>query len=151
MKRKIIIHGLQAVSINSAYYADKKLGYKAEVKHWISQVCYQLSQEPNKKSLTDLREHFDPKKHSFTVYIKYYTPKYFNKQGTVSHSSMDVGNINKVLLDVLFTNAFHGNGHMQCENINHDDCFISALMVAKVPGDDYHFDITVKIIPLPTT
>ena len=97
------------------------------------------------------REHFDPKKHSFTVYIKYHTPKYFNKQGTISHSSMDVGNINKVLLDVLFTNAFHGNGHMQCENINHDDCFISALMVAKVPSDDYHFDITVKIIPLPTT
>ena len=149
MKRNLKILGLPVISINSAYYADRRHGYKAEVKDWISQVCHQMRAPKNKQALSDLHNHFDSKKHSFTVYIKYTTPKYFNKQGTISRQSIDVGNANKVLLDVLFTNDFYGNSSMQCENINHDDTFISALMVKKVPGPEYEIDVTVKIIPLP--
>lgn len=150
MKRqKIIIEGLKAVSINSAYYSNKKFGYKSEVKDWIAQVCHQLGNDSNRAAIKNIRENFDFKKHSYTVLIRYHTPKFYNLQGYISHSSMDVENICKTLLDVLFTPAFHGNGHGLCENLNSDDCFISSLMVKKQPADDYKFEIEISIVDLP--
>lgn len=145
MKQVITIEGLKAVSINSAYYNDKRLGYKKEVRDWIIQCCHQLECEPNYSALKYLRENFDSKTQNFVVHITYQTPNYFNKQGTISHSSMDVGNINKTILDVVFTSAYYGKGSGLSENINHDDCFISELMVRKVPGDSFLFTIEVEI------
>lgn len=147
--KRVINLDIHAVSINNAYYSDKRFGYKAEVREWISQVCYQLSQSANKRAMADLRNTFDEKKHSFTVLIKYYTPNFYNKQGTISAKSMDVGNIDKVLLDVVFTGSFYGTGNMECENINHDDRFISSLMVNKYPSEKHKLVITVKIKKLP--
>ena len=149
--KQIIILNVPAVSINSAYYNNKKFGYRSEVKEWIGAVCWELSQKTNKEALRQLRENFNPEKHSFKVEVTYYTPKYFNKAGAISSHSMDVGNLTKILLDVLFTEPFFGVGDtMKCENICHDDRFISELITRKLPGNDYKHEISVEIVNLPS-
>lgn len=138
------------MSINSAYYANKAHGYKSEVKDWISQICHELSQPANESKLKDLREHFDPLKHMYTVNICYTTPKFFASAGSIGIHSMDVGNVTKIFLDVLFTPAFYGNDLRKCYNLNIDDKFITTLITSKRPGKEYSIDFSVKIKNLPT-
>ena len=148
--KQTITLSVPAVSINAAYYNNKKYGYRSEIKEWISVVCWELSQSANKEALRQLREQFDESKHCFKVDIIYYTPKFFNKAGSISAHSMDINNITKILLDVLFTEPFFGNNSSgKCENICHDDRFILELNTKKLPSENYGHLIEVEIIELP--
>lgn len=142
MKRKIFIHGLQAVSINSAYYADKKLGYKSEVRDWLAQIAYQLNQGENKQAISDLKAHFDNDKHVFHVLLTFHTPKFFTKDGRLSSQSQDLSNIEKVFLDSLFLDA-HKN------NLCIDDKYITRMVSEKVPAEDWKITATIHIKQLP--
>jgi hypothetical protein len=149
MKQTINL-SVPAVSINAAYYNNKKFGYRSEVKEWIGAVCWELSQNDNKESLRQLREYFDESKHCFKVSITFFTPKFFNKAGSISAHSMDVGNASKIILDVLFTEPFFGNNSVgKCENICHDDRFITELITIKQPRPEYGHQIEIEILDLP--
>lgn len=148
--KQVINLSVPAISINAAYYNNKKFGYRSEVKEWIGAVCWELSQKDNKEALRQLRETFDESKHCFKVTIIFFTPKFFNKAGSISAHSMDVGNASKIILDVLFTEPFFGTGHsMKCENICHDDRFITELITIKKPGQEYGHIVEIEIMELP--
>lgn len=148
--KQVITLSVPAISINAAYYNNKKFGYRSEVKEWIGVVCWELSQKDNKEALRQLREQFDESKHCFKVTITFFTPKFFNKAGSISAHSMDCGNISKVLLDVLFTEPFFGNNSsMKCENICHDDRFITELITIKRPRNEYGHIVEIEILDLP--
>jgi hypothetical protein len=140
---------IQATSLNSAYYNDKRLGYNAATKKWIAELCRQLNHPINKAAMSELRLAFDPSKHCFTVFVDYYTPKFFNKDKQISAQSMDVGNITKTLLDVVFTPNFNGTGAYQCDNLNVDDKFITMLVTKKSPAKDFKTNITICVKKLP--
>ena len=148
MKQIINLH-IQATSINSAYYNDKRLGYNAKTKKWIAEVCEQLRYPNNAAAMKSLRLYFDPKRHCFSVIVDYGTPAFFNKEKTVSAKSMDVGNITKTLLDVVFTEPFYGNETLKCENIRTDDKYITSLLTKKFPAEKHSIQITVLIQNLP--
>lgn len=148
--KQVIKLSVPAISINAAYYNNKRFGYRSEVKEWIGAVCWELSQHDNKEALRTLRENFDQEKHGFKVDITFFTPKFFNKAGQISAHSMDVGNASKIILDVLFTEPFFGtNSSMKCENICHDDRFIIELVTKKLPAADYGHYIEIEIVDLP--
>lgn len=148
MKQTIKL-SIKASSINSAHYNDKRLGYNTETKKWIAEVCRQLKHPLNKFAMSMLHATFDPKKHCFSVFVDYTTPEYFNKQKEISARSMDVGNITKTLLDVVFTPDFNGEGDRKSQNINVDDKYISTLITRKKPGTSYEISLVVKIKKLP--
>ena len=148
--KQIIWLDMQASSINSAYYSDKRLGYNAKTKDWIAEVCRQLSLGKNQKSIDSLKSFFNPEKHCFHVSVEYGSKKFFNKAGTISSQDYDVGNITKTLLDIVYTPAFNGSGTHKCQNLNIDDKYITALYTKKVPSAEFYQKIIIHIRPLPS-
>lgn len=138
MKRKLVIEGLQAVSINAAYYNDRKLGYKADVRNWLAQVAHQLGQNGNKQAVDDIKNHFDVNKHCFHVMLTFHTPKFFNKTGLISAQSLDLSNVEKVLIDALFLDS-HTN------TLGIDDKYITRMVSEKKFGDEYRIDISIHV------
>lgn len=140
---------LPASSINSAYYNDKRMGYNAKTKKWIYDLCEQLKYPANSAAMTHIRDFFNADLHVIAVDVCYKTPKFFNKQGQVSAQSMDVGNITKTLLDVVFTDAFYGSGDYKSNNLCIDDKYICSLLTTKEPADEFGFVIKVKVLDKP--
>lgn len=136
MKRKIVIEGLQVVSINSAYYADRKHGFKSEVKHWFRQIAHQLSSGQNLASITDIKNHFDEKKHCFHIMIISHTPKMFNKSGYISLQSIDCSNFEKLILDSVFE---YDN------SLGLDDKFVTRLISEKRNAPDFKIEIMIHV------
>jgi hypothetical protein len=140
---------LAASSINSAYYNDKRMGYNAKTKQWIQDLCKQLGYESNQSALKCIREYFNPEQHVISVEVAYFTPKFFNKQKQVSAQSMDVGNITKTLIDVIFTDAFCGSGDYKSNNLCIDDKYICSLLTTKAPAADFGFVIKLQVLDMP--
>lgn len=147
--KRVINLDIHVVSINSMYYANKAHGYKPDVKEWIQQMCYMLSTPENKQIFEDLRNYFDPTKHCYTVYLDRTDPAFYNKKGLVNSHCIDVTNSEKLILDLLFTPAFHGTESTKFENLNIDDKFVTTLISRKKPGSQNRLKITLKICKLP--
>jgi hypothetical protein len=141
MKLSINAPGL---SLNDVYYQNRAHGYKTSAKHWIADVCGKLSVHADK--FKELREHFDPEKHAYKVALQFYTPRMYTKAGLISLQGLDLSNVEKLLMDVLFTPRYHGNGLYQFENLNIDDKHVVALYSSKQHSTEYRIDITVKIV-----
>lgn len=144
MKQKISLP-IKAMSINSFYYGNKNHGKTAEAREWTEIVCQELSKKENKEKLKLLREHFDHNKHVYKLILQFKTPKFRTKDGKISVQSLDLSNIEKHLIDILFIPKFYGSGHYECENLNIDDKYIVALYSSKEHSSDYSVDITIKI------
>lgn len=112
----------------------------------------QLWATDNLAALKDLREAFDAAQHSFSVHIKFMFPKeqLFNKKGQISSRVADLSNIEKALIDVVFTNQFYGeNRPAEILNINADDKYITRLFSTKVVSEvkEPTIKLSIKIIP----
>lgn len=143
MKRKLVLQGLQAVSINNAYYNDKRHGYKPEVKQWFQQVAHQLGQGQNKKAISDVKKYFDEDKHVFHVMLSFTNPNFYTKDGRISARSFDLSNIEKCTIDSLFLSA-HAN------SIGIDDKFITRMVSEKKFGEESQIDVVIHVKPMIT-
>lgn len=147
MKRTITLRDIRPQSVNSLYYNIRSQGKRAEARDWELQVIQRLWEVDNLQALKDLRDAFDPSKHSYSVHMITYTPKLYNKSGQISSRVCDLSNIEKPLLDVVFTNQFYGtNKPYEALNLNVDDKHITRLLSVKKLGDTEKIVLHIKII-----
>lgn len=148
--RKEIIINVKPYSVNSMYYGDART-QRTEFKDWTYQVFHELSTKKNLDAMRDLRDAFDPHKHSFKVrLVAHYPAEVFKtKEGRISAKTMDLSNWEKPLLDLLFDKKFYERQHPYgVANINHNDCYVSELHSYKKQSDRHYIKITVQIINL---
>ena len=147
MKQTLILP-LKAFSINSMYCKNRAFKTQA-YNDWAASVFHRLSSEENAAKLADLRESFDPKKHSYVVDLAFYYPSkvLYTKAGGLSARAHDISNIEKPLIDLIFLPVYHGrsvpNG---CDNLNIDDKFISEMRSRKLAAEEYRIEIELQIV-----
>ena len=145
MKRTILIP-TAPLSINRWKARDARYLTPA-AKDFIRTVLYLIDFKDSKKALKDLRESFNPKEHVYKLDIVFSYPEsiFYTAKGNISSRAHDLSNIEKTLIDVIFTPKFYGdNVPNQAHNLNIDDKYITELRSCKVAKGDKHL-ITMKI------
>lgn len=134
---------VKALSINATYYANRNHGKTAEAKVWTAQVCTEINRYYEQIKL--IRDNFDADKHVFAINLKFITPKFYTADGKLSAHSMDISNIEKSIIDILFIPSYNGNGIYQCDNLDIDDKYITSMLSTKEYGLDYAIEVTLKL------
>jgi adenine-specific DNA methylase len=114
----------------------------------MNEVFFQMDLEENKKALEELRSHFDPEKHCYSISLTaYYPPKIFRtKKGTISAKTHDITNWEKSIVDCLFLKKHHENGvPFGANNLNTDDKYIVDMVSKKRPSTDNTYSIVAEI------
>lgn len=149
MQHKFTLHE-KPFSTNSFYTGNGRFKTTA-AKEWSASILFALNNPDILSKLKELREHFNPKKHSYQIEFTFYYPKsiFFNKSGELSHKSFDITNCEKHLQDLLFSSKVFGtNSPYECENLNIDDKFVTDLVSRKRPGVDYKIEVSIGIVDL---
>lgn len=134
-------------SVNSAYYRNRKRTLKC--RKWGDTILRQLQESSIKKSLKELH---DVNPSSLTVCLEFSYPrsKLYTKQSKyteISRLSMDLSNIEKLLIDLIFDARYNErelDGKL-LSNLNLDDKIITKLISSKVLNPDDKMQIFVSI------
>lgn len=151
-KYTIIINNVAPLSVNSAYYNNRKFGLKPESKIVIAQICHQIDSPENQVQIQALKKAYKYNKHCFTVDYNFYIPTFFNKQGTISAHGGDLDNFLKILQDVIFGALYHSEkfeSPYKSNNVCKDDKLIIALTAQKKYAENYQIIITISLLPIP--
>lgn len=132
-------------SINAAYYKRSKTR-TTQCRAWGDGILSQL-QNPNIQSMfkTFKGAISDRPLIGLNLTFQYPIDVLYTKAGHISRRSMDLSNIEKMLIDLIFDNRFHERG---TPNLNLDDKFIVDLKSEKRPSkdDDFHILVDIYII-----
>lgn len=121
-------------SINSAYYKNGNRTKKCRA--WGDSLLEQI--DNFSQEIEEFRSQFDKLKHSLNTEIIFLYPYsiLFTKQDYISRRSMDLSNIEKLLVDLIFDNRFFERG---TNNLNLDDTLVtSQLSKKRLSKDDLH-------------
>ena len=149
MKQKFTIH-CKPFSVNSMYYSQRNIK-TADCREWTAQILFALNAEAPTKAMEALRSYFDPKKHVYRVAFTFRYPKhlYFTKNGDISSRTMDCTNVEKPLLDILFsTQYFNKPCPDGAANLNTNDRYVASCYSCKLPAEVHSIDIELEIIEL---
>lgn len=137
-------------SINSAHYRNGNRTQKC--RKWADKIFYQLLDPQVQAQLEAMRKTFDQTAHQFSVDLTFYIPssKYFTKSGKISCNSMDLSNIEKLLIDLIFDKRFHGRklGKEVISNLAIDDAYITELRSRKLPSSSYSIRVQITLSEL---
>ena len=155
--------GVKPLSINSAFYRNRKLTEKARLyrRDILTQLQSQLS------NITPITKEFNPLKHCLKVTYTFYTPTefFFTKKGALSHRSQDLDNCLKLLTDFIFntkydTDWLRSKGRTEralygslssLSNVAIDDKYLQEINALKLPSkDEYSIQIDISIKDLPS-
>lgn len=132
-------------SINKAYYKRSKTR-TAQCREWGDNILNQL-QNPLIQTMFKSMQAVMPKYPLIGVMLEFQSPVdvLYTKQGGVSRRSMDLTNIEKLLIDLIFDSRFHDRG---TPNLNIDDKYIVDLHSSKreSPDEDFHILIDIYLI-----
>lgn len=94
-------------SVNKMHYRDQRFK-SAEYKDWAQLVLYHLQ---DIKALHEMGMDWHSKGGSFCVWFTFEFPKhiFYNKAGAISSKSMDLSNVEKPLLDLIFGDTMDVN------------------------------------------
>lgn len=137
----------RAISVNTAYCANKKFGMKAETRKW----CYEINMILNtyEKEFERLKDEFDVLKFGLKVSMTFYYENFYTKTGTISANTIDVDNCIKILQDLIFGKDNYGSLPYKCHNLSIDDKFITTLTSKKLPSDRDWFTVQIELEELP--
>ena len=158
---RLVFKGLKPISINSAFYRNRKLTDKARLfrASFLIQLQDQLDQ------FTDIQSTFDPLKHCLAVTYTFYTPNeyFFTKKGILSHRSQDLDNCVKLITDFIFNTKYNNSwlnskrgrekllyqSLRSLSNLGIDDKYIQSMPLEKLPNLSYGIvaDISLKDLP----
>lgn len=122
---------IKPFSVNAMTYRDTRFK-TAEFKSWANEVRNLLEEH---KPLLDMAMDFkDASQADFEVQITVLYPQhiFFNKLGQISAKTMDVSNIEKPLIDIIFKDF-----------MDVDDRHIWKLISTKEPGANQRIDINI--------
>lgn len=102
------------------------------------------------KKLKLLREKFDTKKHCYEIHLKFFYPptRFYTKTGEISSKTMDITNVEKCLVDLIFQPKYFGKTHPEgADNLNIDDKWLTKMVSEKVAHteDNYKIEVVIKI------
>ena len=158
---KLKFKGVKPISINSAFYRNRKLTEKARLyrRDILTQLQSQLS------ILTPITKEFNPLKHCLSVSYTFYIPNeyFFTKKGTLSHRSQDLDNCLKLLTDFIFNTKYDTSwlrsksakeralyGSLSSlSNLGIDDKYIQSNASEKLPSNAYSIEVDISIKELP--
>jgi Holliday junction resolvase RusA-like endonuclease len=140
------------IKLNSPPFSINKSHYRngnrtVENRAWGEKILEQLYKHKNEF------EEFNKYVNKFIndielqVSLIYYMPreKLYTKKGKVNGNSMDLSNIEKGLLDLIFDKRFNKRGWV---NLNLDDALITRLVSEKIPSltGKYHIQVKIKTV-----
>ena len=132
-------------SINKAYYKRSHTRTQ-DCRDWGDNILLQL-QEPTIQSHISQLSKESVK--ALQLKLSYYYPSniLFTKKGDISRRSMDLSNIEKLLIDLLFDPRFCGReiNSIPINNFNLDDKLITTLTSSKCVSWDAHHHIVVEL------
>lgn len=159
---KLCFTDLKPISINSAYYRNRKITEKARIfrSKFLIQLQSQLS------TLKEIQDKFDPLKHCLAFSFTFGIPNeyFFTKKGTLSHRSQDLDNCLKLIIDFVcntrydttwLLNRFPKEKRLfgslkQLGNLAIDDKVIQEIYATKVPDSAYTITISIDLLNLPS-
>ena len=147
MRETFLLSG-RSFSVNAMTYATKKFK-TTECREWEASVLHQLNSTENIAKLQNLRNFFDPKRHSYAVSITvvYPTSHFYTKQNLISAHTHDVSNVEKPLIDLFFLPKYYNQRDPYgAPNLNVDDKYVTRLFSCKKVGDDYGVKVSIKIL-----
>lgn len=135
-------------SINSAYYKKSKVRTQ-KCRAWGDRIHAQLSQPENAKKIVDFRTKIEEK--SFIhAELRFYYPKskLYTKRGGISRLSMDLSNIEKMLIDLLFDKKYTGrisDANLPIQTLCADDKLLTRLTSEKIVSPDNTYTTVVEL------
>lgn len=142
---KIIIP-FKAISVNDAYYGNKKYGMKADAKDWCYQVNWILVQYKSQFEL--LRSQFNPKEHGLCLEIEYHYKDFYNKNGEISSKVFDLTNNEKILVDLIVDARHYGPPPYKSPNLNINDKHVTKIISQKMKSDSDKIEIKISLLKL---
>ncbi len=125
MKRTLLLLDIKPMSVNAMYLRTfNGVSKTSKASDWTYEVFYQLGRPENQQAMQELRDHFDPKKHTYHVHIIAAYPKaeLYTKDGLISAKTQDCTNFEKPIVDCIFLPKYHTEVPPQgCPNLNTDD------------------------------
>lgn len=159
---KLMFSGVKPISINSAYYRNRKLTQKA--RQYRSAILTQLQSQLSE--LHDIKSQFDATKHCLAVSYTFYIPEeyFYTKKGELSLRSQDLDNCLKLPQDFIFNPKYETQwlkdrkprekplykSISSLSNLAIDDKFIQRLEAQKLPTESnkYSLEVEIKLIDL---
>ncbi len=133
MRRSFILN-IEPFSLNAKFCRDLRYtssGYK----QWTMRFFTQMDKKTAQMAMKELREVFDLKKHAYSVRMTAYYPRFYTKEGTISATTEDITNWEKLAVDHLFLPKNHVLPvPYGCPNLNVDDKHIVQLTSRKRPA-----------------
>lgn len=149
MKNRISLDGCRPFSINNAYY-KRTFTMTQECRIWRKTIIEAAKQPENLAIFEDVRNAFEnaPKPAGLIVAISYgiRADYFFTKKGDVKRHSMDLSNVEKLLIDILFDPRFYERDEL--DNLNLDDKYIVKLYSEKIPKKEWTIKVEFGIINL---
>jgi Holliday junction resolvase RusA-like endonuclease len=123
---------IKPFSVNAYFYASRKVKTQA-ARSWEEEMKFLL--EEHKQLAGFLPQHIK-NGGDFIVYMTFVYPRnlFRNKLGDISSKTMDLSNVEKPVLDMLFR-----------ETLGIDDKHVTQLISRKVAGDDYAIMIRLRL------
>lgn len=150
MRSLRLIFNSPPFSINSAYYRNRQR--TKECRAWGNQIHSQMSQPSVAAAIKLFKQSLDSHtKLSVELNFKYPEKKLYTIKGEVSRRSMDLSNIEKLLIDLIFDKRFQDRitdcGNI-VESLEEDDKKIMKLISTKSLSDDdtYQIEAIISII-----
>lgn len=153
-KARLIFYDLAPFSVNSTYRRSQFGGVAktSAATDWCYEFFYKLNWEPNQAALKHIRDNFDEKLHGLHIDITILVPKeeLFNKKGKLSSRTLDLTNVEKIMVDCLCLPKFHELALPEgAPNLNVDDKSVLEVRSRKVIAAKRRgLIIEVQIVPL---
>jgi len=132
------------------YYSQKNIK-TADAREWTAQILFALNDSKVEKALEDLRENFDPMRHSYKFDFTFYYPRhlFFTKKGDVSSKTLDQTNVEKPLQDILCSSQYFRRPCPEgAANLNINDRYVTDVISRKRPSEAHSIEIEIEILDL---
>jgi len=125
MKRTLLLLDIKPMSVNAMYLRTfNGVSKTSKASDWTYEVFYQLARPENQWAMQELRDYFDPKKHTYHIHViaAYSKSELYTKDGQISAKTQDCTNFEKPIVDCIFLPKYHiENPPKGCPNLNYDD------------------------------
>lgn len=119
-----------------------------EAKEWTYNIIHHLASPSNALCFESIRSSFDRKIHGISATITYYYPssKLFTKKDEISSKSLDITNVEKPLIDIIFLPHYYDKEFPYgFKNLNLDDKFLVECNSKKALSPDQTHYIKVEL------
>lgn len=140
--------GARGFSINKAYYNKGNMKVRTqECRAWGASIVRKLANSEIQEQIKWFREQYKPDQHGLAINLSFgVLPEFFfTKSGLISIRSLDLTNVEKLLVDIIFNKKFDTSEY---ESLNIDDKCLVQLYSEKIPSQDWIISVSLSLVDL---